>query len=283
MTTLSSEKFCSECGAMLIPRAENTNPQQYCGSCGKAQYSVPALQSQHLHSTVENQGLGKDAMQHRRMYIQSTVAVLLVVVIGTASFATTRYFVKPPIPKPSGAEQQSTAANSQANPSDANQQPVLSPELQQALTVYQDSLVTQPNNPNIILKLANAWYDAGFTYQNREAVFLARQAFAKSEKLYERFLKEFDAKNTAARIDYAYTLLAQGRTDDAIRETQKALEFEPHHPIALYNLGVIYNRKGDLNASKRYFLEAIKADPNSEAAKSAQEILKSLDQQNQQQ
>jgi tetratricopeptide (TPR) repeat protein/ribosomal protein S27AE len=274
----ASQKFCSECGAQVAAASSSDLAPRFCAVCGKPQYTTPQVNTSiDAVSDATNDATDKASVQHvkpqpKKQGMIAMGVVALSLAIGGASYGTTRLFIEKPIAKPANDEA-SAGSGGQAAPENVP----ISPATQQAITRLQDSLAAEPNNKNILLRLANAWYDAGSAYQQQNAVFMARQAFTQSEKLYERFLKEFEPKNVAARIDYAYTLLSQGRADDAIAETKKALEVEPNHAIALYNLGVIYNRKGDATESKKYFNAAIKAAPDSDVAKAAQELLKQLE------
>lgn len=279
-----TERFCSQCGAVVQSADAAMQALRFCEQCGKAQYSpaqtMPAAISKanSLGNPVDNRT--DDNAEHSSpalLYKRLAVALGLVFLVGAASFGTTRLMIDKPAKQDVQQEGQSSATGSEPSGGNAADPMPVPPETQAALQRLQDSLAAEPNNSGVLLRLANAWYDAGAAYQSKNAVFLARQAFAKAEQHYGRYLKEFDAKNVAARIDYAYTLLVQGRTDDAVTETKKALDYEKDHPIALFNLGVIYNRKGDMEESKRYFKRCIEVAPNSDAAKSAEQLLKELE------
>jgi len=275
-----TERFCSQCGAVVQPPDAAVQALHFCGQCGKPQYSSPQA---HPATTASSNSRGNSAHHYAEQpppsvfYRRLTAALGLVILVSSVSFGITRLMVEKPVQQASQQAGQSSAKVEQSNSGNATDPMPVPPETQAALQRLQDSLAAEPNNGGVLLRLANAWYDAGAAYQSKNAVFLARQAFAKAEQHYGRYLKEFDAKNVAARIDYAYTLLVQGRTDDAVTETKKALDYEKDHPIALFNLGVIYNRKGDMEESKRYFKRCIEVAPNSDAAKSAEQLLKELE------
>jgi tetratricopeptide (TPR) repeat protein len=284
---------------------QEEQPVKFCGTCGKAQFSEPVLTPSAAQSAAQNQSQKLSQSLSQGFPKVMGIAALVALVLGGTSFGIARLSIEKPIEKPAGAvilgsEGSAGGASGDANRISAGEgrnsaqnsgqdagggqsgtegaaPSAIAPELQQRITLLQDSLASKPNSPQLVLGLANAWYDAGATYQNSNAVFLVRQAFGQAEKLYARYLKEFDPKNTAARVDYAYTMLAQGRADDAAAETKRALDFEPNHPIALFNLGVIYTRKADAKAARGYFERAIKAAPDSEVSRTAQDLLKTLD------
>lgn len=255
-TATPEHRFCTQCGASLYA-AGLEKPVQFCGACGKAQYSLPqALSERQIHSS------------RRTLYKKLGVAGLIVIALGLGSFSITRLFIDSPAP-----------AQANASTSSGNQQAAAAPlsaEIQATLARLQDSLALFPLDKNLILRTANALYDAGSAYQQANAVFLAKTTFAKAEVLYAQYLRDFDSANTGVRVDYAYSLLSQGKEDEAINQTKKALEFEPEHPIALYNLGVIYFRKQNFAEARVWLEKAKKAAPDSEVARGVDAVLQQM-------
>jgi tetratricopeptide (TPR) repeat protein len=212
------------------------------------------------------------------------LAAALMVLLGSGSFAITRFLIDKPTTNAEAFGERNSAQN---NDSGANAQPQggseasgsvgasgnaggnpmsrVTPEMQQRIAILQDSLQRFPKNGDVLLSLANAWYDVG--------------AFFQAEQHYARYLNDFDKKNVAARVDYAYTLLRQNRSDEAIAETKKALEYEPNRVEALYNLGVIYYGQKNWTEAKVWFEKCIKIAPGTEVAKSAEDIIKSIQEQ----
>jgi tetratricopeptide (TPR) repeat protein len=223
--------------------------------------------------------------------VRIVIAIVCTLVLGSASFGITRLLIEKPTTtttttaaqgaaesvsqgstasSSSGTSQRNSAQNnastaeSLAPPGEPSANPMskVTPEIQARIGALQDSLQQFPKNSGVLLRLANAWYDAG--------------AYFQAEQFYERYLNEFDAKNVAARVDYAYTLLRQGSTDEAIVQTKKALEYEPNRVEALYNLGVMYYGKKDFTLAKEWFERCIKAAPGTEVATSAADIIKTM-------
>jgi tetratricopeptide (TPR) repeat protein len=261
------ERFCRQCGAKKQPDSVASEPlMQYCGLCGAAQYSMP-----------NGVAVVPAPSSNARFFIRLGIAVAVVLVLGSASFGITRLLIEKPgastqalsqgTAQRNGAQNNASAAEAASpgadgnNPS-ANPMSKVTPEVQARIGSLQDSLQQFPNNGGVLLRLANAWYDAG--------------AYFQAERFYERYLNEFEAKNVAARVDYAYTLLRQGSTDEAIAQTKKALEYEPNRVEALYNLGVMYYGKKDFAVAKDWLERCIKAAPGTEVAKSAEDIIKTI-------
>jgi tetratricopeptide (TPR) repeat protein len=251
----SLERFCTTCGARKQADSTNEAVMQYCASCGAAQYAVQFAVSE---NTTQS-----GAPSASKLLAMATIVVILV---GSASFGITRYIIDKPAAN-AASQNESQAANGSAsgNPSggaSANPMSKVSPEIQQRIADVQDSLSKDPKNGGLVVRMANAWYDAG--------------AYFQAEQYYARYLKEFNPKDVAARIDYAYTILRQGREDEAIAETKRALEFEPKRVEAIYNLGVIYYGKKDFKSAKEWFEKCIEIAPDTEVAKSAKEIIKGI-------
>jgi tetratricopeptide (TPR) repeat protein len=243
------ERFCTTCGARKRADDANETIMQYCASCGAAQYALPNVAP--AVSGIESKAL--------------MIAAIIVVVLGSASFGITRLFVEPPTAANAAAQSASQEASGSAASGGAasgNPMSKVSPEIQQRIADLQDSLAKDPKNSGLLVRMANAWYDAG--------------AYFQAEQHYARYLKEFNPKDVAARIDYAYTILRQGREDEAITETKRALEYEPQRVEAHYNLGVIYYGKKDFKTAKEWFEKCIEIAPGTEVAKSAEEIIKGI-------
>ena len=215
---------------------------QFCATCGAAQYSPARGIAQTASASTSNRLIA--------------IAGFVVLVLGGASFGITRLFIEKPVPNASSQDASGQASQSQPS---ANPMNKVSPEIQKRIASLQDSLAKDPQNGGLVARMANAWYDAG--------------AYFQAEQYYARYLKEFNPKDVAARVDYAYTILRQGREDEAITETKRALEFEPNRVEAVYNLGVIYYGKKDLKTAKEWFQKCISIAPDTEIAKSAEEII----------
>ena len=54
--------------------------------------------------------------------------------------------------------------------------------------------------------------------------------------------------------------------DEALSEFQKALKLDPQDARILYNLGIIYESKEDIEIAKTLYLKALELDPKLEEA-----------------
>jgi tetratricopeptide (TPR) repeat protein len=245
------ERFCVTCGARKQADAANDVVVQYCQSCGMAQYTLP-------------QSTPQPAKGAGRSNTPLMVAAVMTLIIGASSYGITRLFVEKPAPNaaPQASSEQGSVGNAATGDASGNPMAKVSPEIQERIGMLRDSFAKNPNNGGLVVRMANAWYDAG--------------AYFQAEQYYARYLKEFNPKDVAARVDYAYTLLRQGREDEAITETKRALEYEPDRVEAVYNLGVMYYGKKDYAAAKQWFEKCVNLAPGTEVAKSAEEIIKGL-------
>jgi tetratricopeptide (TPR) repeat protein len=270
MPTTTPERFCGDCGALKLAPNPEAKPMQFCVQCGAAQFSpAQGLATSASHKNV----VFANAPVRPAFGVRLGAAFVVVLLLGSGSFALTRYFVDKPTTNAEASGERTSAQNSGSG---ANTQPSegaaqgasgnpmskVTPEQQQRIAVLQDSLQRFPKNGQVVLNLANAWYDVG--------------AFFQAEQYYSRYLGEFDKKNVAARVDYAYTLLRQNRPDEAIVETKKALEYEPNRVEALYNLGVIYYGQKNWAEAKVWFEKCVKVAPGTEVAKSAEDIIQTI-------
>ncbi len=111
-------------------------------------------------------------------------------------------------------------------------------KVEEAIKFYEKGVVMNPKNAEANRVLANAYFDT--------------KQFEKAEKHYAIVL-ETDTKDVDARTDLATTFVERPNPDleRATKEFQKSLEINPKHEPTLYNLAVVYSRKGDAeNAQK---------------------------------
>jgi tetratricopeptide (TPR) repeat protein len=181
------------------------------------------------------------------------IAFGLAVIIGSISFAITRSLI--PAPVNGGASQESNAGATK--PRGMN----ISADTMALIQRMQDTITQSPERHDVELRLANLFYDMG--------------AFPMASATYAQYLKA-DPNNVSARIDYAYTLLRMNKSDEAIAETKVALTREPNHPIATFNLGVIYYQLGDMAQAKQWLEKAKTLAPNSRISEGADKILLSI-------
>ena len=71
---------------------------------------------------------------------------------------------------------------------------------------------------------------------------------------------------------YNNILLAAGKSIEVIKS---ALEIDPKHQIANFNLGIVNFAKNDVEKAKRWWKNAVDINPSSNIGKKAEDLLKS--------
>jgi len=137
--------------------------------------------------------------------------------------------------------------------------PTLSAEFKGLLSANQqqafdslNTLQTNPNDPEALLKMANIYFDAHEVAANTDAV--AAQSYGQQGiRYYERYLK-ISPQDNDAHSDLATLYFDTAQIDRAIQEVQQVLANDPNHVKANYNLGLFYARgRRDYKAAKLQF------------------------------
>ncbi len=119
-----------------------------------------------------------------------------------------------------------------------------------ALRELKDAVKLQPKDPEIHYSIGIAYHGSGLT-----------------EKAIEALKYAIDLKsNYSEAHNYIGTIyLANDRYDDAIREFSLALENEVYETpdLALYNMGLVYFKKGEYATAIDKYTRALQRNPNS--------------------
>ena len=120
-------------------------------------------------------------------------------------------------------------------------------EIQQLETIAK----TNPGNVNAWIALGNAQMDA--------------QRFAEAIISYQRAL-DIDPKNVDVRVDMGTCYRGVGQPERAIEEYKKGMQYNPRHPMAYMNSGVVYafdlGKKNEAIKSFEKYLELVPNAPN---------------------
>lgn len=122
-------------------------------------------------------------------------------------------------------------------------------DYEKALTSYDAVLRHTPNNPDVLIKLAN--------------IYRSKDVFFKAAELYEQALN-FSQENgeTWGLLGHCYLML-----DDlqrAYAAYQRALYFldNPNVPKLWHGIGILYDRYGSLEYAEEAFVRVLDLDPN---------------------
>lgn len=70
-----------------------------------------------------------------------------------------------------------------------------------------------------------------------------------------------DSSRVGAIVDLGVCYYNTGRSEQAERLFQLALVRDPHHPVALFNMGIVNEHKKDYDASLKYFHRCLESGP----------------------
>ncbi|MGC2193179.1 MAG: tetratricopeptide repeat protein [Terriglobales bacterium] len=120
-------------------------------------------------------------------------------------------------------------------------------------------LKTDPENPDLLTKVGNIYYDT--------------QQFPTAIEYYQHALKA-KPTDTAVRTDMATAYWYTGNADTAIAEFKRALADEPNKPNALFNLGVVeWQGKMDVPGALATWQKLLDTNPNYEGKEKVVELM----------
>lgn len=269
----NSDNFCPHCGAS-IDRSVQVHPPSgkcstcgapvdatanFCESCGTAlNFVAQPPRSSSRNSTV-NVASRKTppAKKKSAKRFETWQLVTGVVVVSLVAFFAYREldrdtgFRKPPIPATFPA---------QTGPS------IQDIENQQA------KVDANPKDRVALLKLANMLHDASL----HDSRLLQRAIDA-----YAKYLT-MDPADPNARVDMGICYFELARVDSdnapahlsrAIAEMKTAIQNNPNHQPAAFNLGIVNLNAGDMGEAAKWFAKAVAIDPNSDLGKRAKQLL----------
>ncbi|MEE9431056.1 MAG: CDC27 family protein [Melioribacteraceae bacterium] len=148
---------------------------------------------------------------------------------------------------PSGSNQSFDEIHSGANLTQLNK-----------IKKIEEDVKNNPNNFESLLSLAHQLNDNGF--------------YEKAIVNYEKYLKKF-SKNTNVIVDYGVCYFELKKYDKSISILKSALQIEPKHQIAHFNLGIVNFSNNDMQAAKNWLEKTVEIDAHSEVGHKAKELL----------
>jgi tetratricopeptide (TPR) repeat protein/DNA-directed RNA polymerase subunit RPC12/RpoP len=256
---VTEEMACETCGTINKPGTE------FCKRCGS---DLRRQQAGSATPTVGSFKQGKKSHQAGRKdlkplpILNSWKPVVAVVVIVLAAVLIDRYTSRENIPQ-AGLQQQSVPSQ---QPTGANMAAL--PQIED----MERQVKAEPGNMGLTLQLANflsdnRFYDKAITY-------------------YQAYLKK-KPDDTNARVDMGICYKEVGQFESAVREMKKALEYDPRHLFATFNLGIVCLDEGKnfmdegqmdkanelIKESNDWFKKTVALAPTSEVGKRAQQLL----------
>ena len=131
-----------------------------------------------------------------------------------------------------------------------------------------DKITTE--NPEVSgnTELARIYASIGDTYMRQDKLKQAEEYFKKSI--------EIDSSDHALAYNVAEILFAAGKTDDAIKYYQLAIQIKPDWPKSYAQLGYAYLNKGDTKSAIENLKKFVELAPDSPEAPGVKEVIKSL-------
>ncbi|MFZ1682705.1 MAG: tetratricopeptide repeat protein [Candidatus Zixiibacteriota bacterium] len=179
------------------------------------------------------------------------------IIVGVLAVVTAAYFLFKEKPEPPMRSEPNT-------PSAANQMPADAASGQDSPhdegTAMNSALLDSlPKDYNSLVQFGNNYMDHG--------------NYAVAAECYRRALA-ISEESQDVRVDYGACLHGMGLADRAIDEFRKVLAKNAKHPIANYNMGIVYSEIGKQDSMKVYMKKYLALDPNGLASESAKSFLK---------
>jgi cytochrome c-type biogenesis protein CcmH/NrfG len=123
------------------------------------------------------------------------------------------------------------------------QQPVLSDLTARAV----EPLIPLPNDPDLLINIANAYYDG--------------KDYAKAIDYYQKALR-LRPQDVDVRTDMGTAIWYSGDADGAIRQYEQSLKFQPTHAQTLFNLGIVmWQGKKDGKGAIQFWEKLLASNP----------------------
>jgi tetratricopeptide (TPR) repeat protein len=103
--------------------------------------------------------------------------------------------------------------------------------------------------------------------------YMDHQQFPIAAECYRRALAISD-ESQDVRVDYGACLHGMGMPDRALEEFRKVLARNPKHPVANFNMGIVFSEQQKKDSTIFYMKKYLALDPNGQAAPAAKEFLK---------
>jgi tetratricopeptide (TPR) repeat protein len=187
--------------------------------------------------------------------LRDGIVILAVLAIVAAAYFILKEKPVPPLPESQGSGQQSQPSA----PAMQGDQQGSPHDMENGMTAAMlDSL---PKDYNTLVQMGNNYMD--------------HQNFAIAAECYKRALAMSD-ESPDVRVDYGACLHGMGLGDRALDEFRKVLAKDPKHPIANFNMGIVFSDKGVNDSVRVYMKKYLSIDPNGAAAGAAKDFLQKV-------
>ncbi len=227
---------CPECGTEILGSAN------FCPNCGAPIKQAAAKKAKQTDVTSEKSHLSKRSLSFlTAAFVFSLIVILLI--LSSNRKALERKVL------------------SQQQNAPAGQMPANHPDMEkmQHIQDIKDQLAADPDNVDLMIHLANNYFDIG-------RFDLARDYYKKAI--------EHKTKKPEVFIDLGVSYFNLSKLDSALYFVDEALKLAPQHRLGLFNKGVIeYNLKQYKQAIATWE-KLIKLHPQTQEATTAQQFIK---------
>lgn len=106
--------------------------------------------------------------------------------------------------------------------------------------------------------------------------FLQNEATESYKMLYEALKKDIGSVVAKNSYKVGYDAYRSENYDTAIKNLERAVEYDPSNGEALYNLGNSYNKKGDTAKATEIYEKVVELFPNTEKARKSQNYIREI-------
>ena len=154
-------------------------------------------------------------------------------------------------------------------PASALQNPAVAPagttmQKMEEIKALEKTIAENPNDSESILRLANMLHD--------------NQMFNKAIVYYLQYLAQ-RPEDADARVDLGICYKETGNIAKARKEMSEALQYNPKHQLAHFNLGIVALAEGKLQESNEWFEKTTALGPGTEVGQRARQMLNQHNQQ----
>lgn len=128
-----------------------------------------------------------------------------------------------------------------------------------AAAFYEQANKIKPDDFDMIVKIGNSYFDS--------------KQYETAEKWYSKALDKKEDINVRTDLGITFIERQNPDYDRAIKEFQTALKSDPKHAPTIFNLSIAYNRKGDLEESRKYMAKLDEINPEGELTERLKKIL----------
>ena len=186
-------------------------------------------------------------------YVLAVITLLLGVAVGYLVRGSAAAGTAGQIPNASGAGSNFGSSNF------GQPQPTLPDLTTRAVEPLLEQLNTRPNDPDLLINIANGYYDG--------------KDYPHAIDYYQKALK-LKPQEVNVRTDMATAIWYSGDADGAIKQYEQSLKFQPTHPQTLFNMGIVkWQGKKDGKGAIQYWERLLASNPDYPDRQKVQQLI----------